>query len=329
MVRWVGVEGTVGHQFNRRFRVIGGGKYEHTVQLSQFNGGALIDGGRTPWLTAAYGEGEVKLLPVLTVRAGGRIDSYSTFGARSIPAWRLFFLPNKQTSIEIHLGHAFRAPNAYEMYYSDGVVFSPNPNLKPETILSHEIVLEHTFHQGISTTVEAYHNTMSDMIEAQADPATGLNQFVNAGHHYGRGLEFEVEARRASGWAARASYSYAYANDPGDEGHLANSPMHLAKVNATVPLPRSTHAAVELLYTGSQESDARALVPASVLTNITVTSKPIKGGAEFSASCYNLFDRRWYAPGGPEHIQSMIQQDGRTFRVKVTYRLSSPKGTVQ
>jgi iron complex outermembrane receptor protein len=227
------------------------------------------------------------------------------------------------------LGHAFRAPNAYEMYYSDGVVFSPNPNLKPETILSHEIVLEHTFNQGISTTIEAYNNTMSDMIEAQADAVTGLNQFVNGGHHYGRGLEFEVEARRASGWAARASYSYAYANDPDDMGHLENSPMHLAKVNATVPLPRQSRAGVELLYTGPQQSDTGAAVPSAMLTNITFASRPLKGGAEISASCYNLFDRRWYAPGGPEHIQSLIQQDGRTFRVKVTYRINSPKGTVQ
>ena len=86
---------------------------------------------------------------------------------------------------------------------------------------------------------------------------------------------------------------------------------------------------MELLYTAAQQNDARAFVPASVLTNVTFTSRPMKGGAEISAGCYNLFDRRWYTPGGPEHLQPMIQQDGRTFRVKVTYRLGSPKGTVQ
>ena len=329
VVRWLGVEGTVGRQINSKFRLMGGAKYEQNIELEQINGGGQLGGSHTPWLTAAYGEAEAKLLPALTVRAGGRIDTYSTFGTSFNPRLAVIYSPNKRTSVKYIFGRAFRAPNAYEMYYSDGVVFSPNPDLKPETIQSHDIVLEHAFQHSISATAEAYYNTISNMIEARMDPVTGLNQFMNGEHHYGRGLEFEIEARPVSGWAARASYSYAYANDPDDGGHLENSPMHLAKLNFTAPLPRSTRAGLELLYTGSQVSDMRAVVPGSVLTNITISSKPIKGGAEISASCYNLFDRRWYAPGGPEHIQSMIPQDGRAFRVKVTYRLNSPKGTVQ
>jgi outer membrane receptor protein involved in Fe transport len=331
IVRWVGVEGTVGHQFNRRFRVIGGSKYEHTLQLSQINDGELIDGNRTPWLTAAYGEAEAKLLPMLTVRAGGRIDSYSTFGASFNPRLAVIFAPGTGTSIKYILGRAFRAPNAYEMYYSDGTTISPNPNLKPERILSHEFVLEHRFRKGITATAEGYFENVHELIELVPDGSTGLNHFANGEEHYGRGVEFEIDARRQSGWAARASYSYARAYDPADpaeQDHLSNSPQHLAKLNAMIPLPRHSRAGVELLYTAAQESDSGANVPASVLTNLTFSSRPFRGGAEFSASCYNLFDRRWYAPGGPEHLQSMIQQDGRTFRVKVTYRFNQPKGTV-
>jgi hypothetical protein len=44
---------------------------------------------------------------------------------------------------------------------------------------------------------------------------------------------------------------------------------------------------------------------------------------EFSASCYNLFGRRWYSPPAPEHLQNGIEQDGRAFRVKVIYRFST------
>src|SRR6266542_2116373 len=329
LVRWVGVERTVGHQLSSKFRLNGGPNYDYNLELTQFDDVGGLQGSHNPWLTAAYGEAEAKLLPVLTVRAGARIDSYSTFGASFNPRLAVIYSPNKQTSLKYIFGHAFRAPNAYEKYYSDGVVFSPNPNLRPETTQSHDIVLEHAFRQGISATVEAYYNTMADMIEEEPNPVTGLNQFVNGGHQYGRGLEFEIAARRASGWAARASYSYAYANDPDDEGHLTNSPLHLAKLNATVPLPRRSRAGVELLYTAAQQNDARAFVPASVLTNVTFTSRPIKGGAEISAGCYNLFDRRWYTPGAPELLQPMVQQDGRTFRVKLTYRMSSRKGTVQ
>src|SRR6266496_666037 len=106
VVRWVGIEGTVGHQFSQRFRVIGGGKYEYNLELKQLNGGGLQDGNRTPWLTAAYGEGEVKLFPMLTVRAGARIDSYSTFGASFNPRLAVIFAPSTRTSIKYIFGRA-------------------------------------------------------------------------------------------------------------------------------------------------------------------------------------------------------------------------------
>ena len=38
-----------------------------------------------------------------------------------------------------------------------------------------------------------------------------------------------------------------------------------------------------------------------------------------SASLYNLFDRRYADPVGPEVVMPAIQQDGRTFRLKLTY----------
>lgn len=43
-------------------------------------------------------------------------------------------------------------------------------------------------------------------------------------------------------------------------------------------------------------------------------------GLELSGSAYNLFDTKYSDPGGDEHKQDSIEQDGRTFRVKLTYR---------
>jgi iron complex outermembrane receptor protein len=37
-----------------------------------------------------------------------------------------------------------------------------------------------------------------------------------------------------------------------------------------------------------------------------------------SASVYNLFDKAYADPGGQEHVQDTIPQDGRSYRVKVT-----------
>ncbi|HAO20035.1 MAG TPA: hypothetical protein DCQ37_05780, partial [Desulfobacteraceae bacterium] len=40
---------------------------------------------------------------------------------------------------------------------------------------------------------------------------------------------------------------------------------------------------------------------------------------EFSAGIYNLFDKIYEDPGYEEHRQDAIEQNGRTFRFKLTY----------
>jgi len=41
---------------------------------------------------------------------------------------------------------------------------------------------------------------------------------------------------------------------------------------------------------------------------------------EVSGSLYNLFDTKYATPAAREHLQDTIQQDGRSFRLKLTYK---------
>jgi iron complex outermembrane receptor protein len=41
---------------------------------------------------------------------------------------------------------------------------------------------------------------------------------------------------------------------------------------------------------------------------------------DVSAMVYNLFDTRYAFPSAGEFLQEKIEQDGRTLRVKLTYR---------
>jgi outer membrane receptor for ferrienterochelin and colicins len=43
-------------------------------------------------------------------------------------------------------------------------------------------------------------------------------------------------------------------------------------------------------------------------------------GLEMSASVYNLLDETYDDPSTPFHRQDAIEQDGRAFRLKLTYR---------
>jgi iron complex outermembrane receptor protein len=60
-------------------------------------------------------------------------------------------------------------------------------------------------------------------------------------------------------------------------------------------------------------------IPGFFLTNFTLFNQNVLKGLEISASVYNLFDTRYGDPGGEEHRQDVIPQDGRSFRIKLTY----------
>ena len=245
----------------------------------------------------------------------------SRHDARS-PRAAVIYQPNSRTTLKYIFARAFRAPNAYENYYTDGVsIVAPTKLLEPEHIGSHEVVFEHSPKSWLRITADGFYNNLSNLIDEVPDPASGLNHFVNIGHDEGRGAEFELEAKRESGLSAQASYTFSDALDEIQSARLANSPMHLAKLHGTIPASRRAFVGLELLYASSQTSYQATQVPSSFLTNATLSSKPLWGGWEFSASCYNAFSQRWYSPAGPGLTQPAIQQDGRTYRFKISYRL--------
>ena len=56
------------------------------------------------------------------------------------------------------------------------------------------------------------------------------------------------------------------------------------------------------------------------IVNLTLFTQHLVKNLEFSASVYNLLDRRYGDPASRFHVQDIIEQDGRTFRLKLTYR---------
>jgi iron complex outermembrane receptor protein len=325
---WAGIDVNVGRYIGRH-RITVGTDYEHSFRVDQQNydlGGAVhVSDSRRPWRTALYSEAELKLSPVLTVTAGGRIDYFRWFGGTASPRLAAIYLPNSRTSLKYIFGRAFRAPNPYQAYYSDGVALSANPELQPETVLSHELVLERTLTRRLSLSAGGFYNALSNLIDQAPDPATGLTHFVNVGRMTGRGLELELQAGRVSGLNARASYTITDAHDPLTGSRLNNAPLHLAKLNGRAPVLRQAVAGLELLYSGAQQSYKQSRISPWLLTNITFSTRTLRQHWEVSASCYNLFDRRWFSPAGPEHEQSAIEQDGRTYRFKLTYRFRVPR----
>ncbi len=325
---WVGAEANLGRQFGKH-RLTLGAEYNGCLRVDQQNyyvgGGTptlVIADHETPSQVAGYAQAELHFVPKFTLDIGGRLDWFDTFGQAFSPRIAAIYKLDAKTSLKYIFGRAFRAPNAYESYYYDLVVIGePNPHLQPENIQTQEVVLERRLLPWMQLTTDGFYNGLKNLIDEAPDPENGLTHFVNIGRDTGRGFEIELEAKRASGLSARGSYTLADARNNYQSQRLASSPLHTAKLNVAVPLLRKLTGAAELLYTSPQESYQDARVSPALLANLTFSTKPMFGGWQLSSSCYNVFNRTWYAPAGPELRQSQILQDGRTFRIKLTYSL--------
>jgi len=56
------------------------------------------------------------------------------------------------------------------------------------------------------------------------------------------------------------------------------------------------------------------------VVNFTLFSHNLINNLDLSASVYNLLDRHYSDPASQFHVQNIIEQDGRSFRVSLTYR---------
>lgn len=112
---------------------------------------------------------------------------------------------------------------------------------------------------------------------------------------------------------------------------LTDSPQHLAKLNVSVPLWKDQiFASLEVQYVSKRTTiyldpvtfatEAGADAGGYGVVNLTLFSQNLVKGLDISASVYNLLDRSYSDPSTPLHVQNVIPQDGRAFRVKLTYR---------
>jgi iron complex outermembrane receptor protein len=75
-------------------------------------------------------------------------------------------------------------------------------------------------------------------------------------------------------------------------------------------------------YLGDRSTLTNRTADGFLLTNLTVVSEQFRNRFDLSFSIYNLFDRKYANPGSAENLQDVIPQDGRTFRLKLTYHFS-------
>ena len=322
--QWWGSELQFTRQIFDRHTLSLGGEYRDDFQQmweNYFEGAPELGGGSANQTTFNYGiflQGDFLVLTnmdnnlhTLHLNAGVRYDQYGENDPAFNPRVALIYNPVPSAALKAIYGSAFRAPNFFERTY--------NPDLSPETIDSAELVYEQGIGKHLRSTALVFFSRTDDLISLYTDADLNTTyQNIEGAEALGAG--FELEGEWADVLRGRVSYSYQDARDRADDSRLTDSPEHLVKFNLSVPVwKKKLFADLEAQYTSERRAAGGDEAGGFGIINFTLFSQNLVKHLEVSASVYNLLDCEYDDPATLFHQQTLIEQDGRTFRVKLTY----------
>jgi len=310
---WQKHKATVGMEFRDNLR-----QDQTNYNLNPFQ--AVLDDQRSSQEWAAFVQDEFTITKCLILNAGLRHDDYyQTFGGTTNPRLALIYSPLRRTTLKLIYGQAFRAPNNYELYYSDSVSVEPNPRLQPEKIRTEELIWEQDLGADFRISASGFGNEFTDLINQEIDAKTGFIVYNNSESVHNRGFEVELGGQIPSGIEGRLSYTLQRAVNQSTGLWLSDSPAQLAKANLIFPMVhRRLAIGFELQSTDSRKTLAGSQVGSYAVSNLTLTSREFAKGFRMSASVYDVFNSQYLDPVGAEIVSSTVKQNGRDFRIKLT-----------
>jgi outer membrane receptor for ferrienterochelin and colicins len=323
---WWDFQGDVSRTFLEKHKLTMGTEFRQDLTQQQVNYDiqpyySYFDSHRSSWLAALYAQDEYSLLKNLSFVAGARGDWYQRFGTTLSPRAGLLFRPEHNTDIRVNYSMAFRAPNDYESFYSGNNSNTANPALNPEKVRSWEIDVDHSFKKSYAVSGAAFLNRFSELITPTTDPVTETPIFLNSGPIQTKGLELQFSAKWRNGMEGSISDSAQISQNSVTGAALTNSPKQLAKLNFSLPLVQSRlFISSDAQYISPVTTVAQTRLGGYFITNFNFFTRKLTDRFDISAGLYNAFNKRYAESGTIDTAETSIVQDGRSFRITLTYR---------
>ena len=262
---------------------------------------------------------EYRMTSWLRINAGLCEDYSLNFGNLLNPRLAFIIQPQDSSTLKLIYGTALRPPNAYELYYEDGVSFKRPLHLDPEKNTTYEAILEQRFSSNYRMSAGVFSYEIDDMIRQMTD-SDNMLVFKNSGQMTAQGFELELEGVWTAGLRGNIGYTYQEAKDKATGETPANAPQHIGKANLIVPLFSDIWSlGTNLQYLSPRKTIDGSSTDAAWVIKMTLLAKNIRPGLTVSLSGYNLLNQKYKDPVGAEFRQSGIEQDGLTFLLKMVY----------
>lgn len=313
---WWGAELSVNKRFWEKHIVAVGAEYRDDFRQEK-HGSAVVPAARDRQSYGVFVQGDFTLAKHLHFNGGVRYDQYGDYDPTLNPRLALIYNPVEQSSFKALYGSAFRSPNFLEL--SDPRF----QDIRPEEITSYELVYEQGIGRHLRSSISGFYNRMDDLIVFRAGRFDNLDADS-------RGAELALEGNWPGGIRGRVGYTIQNTEERASHSGFTDSPEHLFKFNLSVPLVKEKlFAGLEYQYTSSRHTTFTSGSGDSIpgmdangygVFNFTLLSRNLVKSLEISASVYNLLDESYADPATRYHQQDQLPRDGRTFRLKLSYR---------
>jgi outer membrane receptor for ferrienterochelin and colicin len=261
-----------------------------------------------------------QIWPAVSLSLAMRADHHSISGWLVSPRAALVANPTSSSTVKALYGEAFRAPSVYELYYEDTEGIVSNPSLRDERIRTIEVSAEQRLSSMTYATMSLYQFNMWDLIEQTTVQGEAIGQHQNVGSANVRGIEGELIARSPAGHTASLSVGTQYGEGFIGRQELSNSPRTIIGASASIRFLKWCEASLRGRYETGRLTLAGWRTDPFFLLHAFLHINRIAGFADLGLAVRNVFDVRYAYPGGLEHRQPAIEQDGRTITLRLVVR---------
>ena len=183
----------------------------------------------TVYEVAGYIIAQQDFLKKLTLTAGIRLENNEMFGNVWIPQVGLAYRPTKNTTVKTSVSKGFRSPTIRELFLN---MPNPNPDLKPEEMITYELSAAQSFLQGkIYAELTGYIAEGDNIVQIM--PVAGKPTPMNTGSFSNKGIEFSVRWQATKNLKLHGNYSYLHLKNT-----ILAAPEQQAFLSATYTLKK-------------------------------------------------------------------------------------------
>jgi outer membrane receptor for ferrienterochelin and colicins len=320
--RWAGAEIQYYLEAGKRNIITSGIEYRYsfTADYREWDNSTTYFDKNFPFsFFSVYAQDQVKIIKQLYITAGLRFDHYSVFGQAASPRLALVYKYSTGSSLKLLYSEAFRIPNVYESFYESVDTHKSNPDIKSERIRATEIAWSHKISAPVYGTLSLYRYSTSDLIDQVLDENDGMTEFRNIGNATGLGIEYELRYKHyANKNQAFMNLSLQRTKDENTDKLLSNSPAFMIKSGFVLAASKYFNLVPEFFYETGRNTLAGNKTADIYLFNVGINSGMFFRHFEASLKTSNLFNVKYYYPGGYEHVQDVLIQDSRNIYFKLT-----------